>query len=721
MSEPRDSRLGHVLVLGGLGLALGKALLVDLEASGRSLLLGLTLLALTEACVPWRARGPRAQARRGIQAGLLALNALLVGPGSPASWGERAALVLAGLAAIATTLSLARAARAPAPTSAPASPGTRQTLRVGLGATLALLGLAALASAVVPERRVALEPAAIQPWNGHDHLVAFPRFTLARIPDEAVLLEDGAPLPFPQATHDAIAELGSGRYQACGGRLVHLSSSDGADPRTAHRYELVFVPDLLRSAPVVLLGALALVLALLGASAGALSLATPASPRARGALVLAVALVLLAGNARSWDSLALSWDTQSYVSHSATRSPLYPWFLDALDARPGEPRVLEPASPLHQDPHHRFLGAARAQRVLAVLGLAALVWEASALVPLALLAILLGLGGISDLATWGDRALHASAGTLQTEGFTQPFVFLFAALVLAHARRPRWRTAVGLAGTLSLLVLARPSNTALLVAWPFVFALDARALGARPALRRALVLALVYAAPLVLVAGWTWSRSGHFRIGAITGTNVFGTAFELAEPGDVASLEDPRARALLQKCLESPVQRLAPDDLDFPDHNIYAIGFPTLATLPDAPRGPWADHEADDLLLSVGKSLLRRHPGAFARQVLREVGWLLDEAVVPLLVAAALALLLAWREGEPAFLAYAFLASLPFVTVLPACFFHVPKGRYRASWGFVESAFVPLLAALVVGARARLSAREGTTAASGAPARSPAP
>lgn len=707
---PLAAALVTGLVWAALALAGAKALLVDLDNSGRSLLLGLVLLALTEACVPWREQSGRASVRRLVQAALLAGNALLVGAGSPSSSGERVLLVLGGLVGVATALALGRAARSSAAGSdsrppAPASPRARLALRVALGFVLALGAASVAWSACVPERRVVLAPnpepgVSTQAWRQHDTLSVLPRFTLARVPDEARVLEDGRPLLFPNTPPDEIAALGSGRYQPCAGRFVHWSSSDGSDPlANGRRYELAFVPDVFHSTPVVLLFALAGGLVLVGASAGAVSLASPSSVRARAALVLAVLLGGGALMARSWDRIAVSPDTDGYLQHSPTRPRLYPAFVDLFDARPELPRGAEPTIGGRDEPTHRFVGVVRAQRVLTLVALAVLVWELSSVASVWLLATLVWVGALADLSSWGDRAIHANAGTLLAEGLGQPLVFLYAALVLAYARRASWAKGLALAVVLALLVLDRPASSALLVALPFVWALDARASGWRRASARAAVLALVYALPLLFASWQNYRDHGFFRTHALTGPNVFGTAFELADESDVAALEDPRARELLALCLASPTRRLPPDDGGFPDHNIYAIGLPALERIHDPPRGRGADFEIDDLLLAVGRKLIARHPVAYARQVLGEVGWILDEGVIPLLVALVLALVFYRRTGESTFLAFAFLASLPVVSVLPACFFHVPKPRYRCSFGWVECVGVPLLAALVVAAR----------------------
>ena len=58
----------------------------------------------------------------------------------------------------------------------------------------------------------------------------------------SVILEDGVPLPHPNAQHQAISELGAGRYSIWG-RHLYFSASDGSDPgHNGLTYELV-VPE----------------------------------------------------------------------------------------------------------------------------------------------------------------------------------------------------------------------------------------------------------------------------------------------------------------------------------------------------------------------------------------------------------------------------------------------------------------------------------------------
>lgn len=86
--------------------------------------------------------------------------------------------------------------------------------------------------------------------QGHCFTTALPQAARdAAAEDETVMLcEDGEPLPYPEAIHEEIRELGKGRYSVWGDTL-YFSTSDGTDPATSGRsYELVFAEQRIKLA-----------------------------------------------------------------------------------------------------------------------------------------------------------------------------------------------------------------------------------------------------------------------------------------------------------------------------------------------------------------------------------------------------------------------------------------------------------------------------------------
>src|SRR5262249_36842424 len=91
------------------------------------------------------------------------------------------------------------------------------------------------------------------------------------------------------------------------------------------------------------------------------------------------------------------------------------------------------------------------------------------------------------------------------------------------------------------------------------------------------------------------------------------------------------------------------------------------------------------LLLVVGKRIVRRHPGAFARLVLsqmeRAFPW---ERYVPLAIVVVAATVAYARRRRPLDLCFAFFAALPVLALLPSCVLNTPIPRYRSQLGFGE-------------------------------------
>jgi hypothetical protein len=210
------------------------------------------------------------------------------------------------------------------------------------------------------------------------------------------------------------------------------------------------------------------------------------------------------------------------------------------------------------------------------------------------------------------------------------------------------------------------------------------------------VLALVFALPLVLAGAARARANGSFRLHSFTGLNVFGVAFQTAEPGDDAAFEEPELRELVRLALEAGAgKRLPSTNAEFVNVNTYELGIPAYEKACHVPPGVLPADDRDDVLARVGKRLIARHPGAFANVVRSNFAaafsW--EDAALVLAALAALALWRRTRAGELLFAA--FLALAPLVAILPACFLNYPSARYRSQLAFTELVALPLLVALV--------------------------
>jgi hypothetical protein len=405
------------------------------------------------------------------------------------------------------------------------------------------------------------------------------------------------------------------------------------------------------------------------------------------------------GLPRHWSSIEVVPDSSSYVRHEPTRTMLYPAFLDLFDASPGEPREpiarTQPGTP-PSPAQLRFRGAVRAQKLLAVAALAALFWTLSGSVSAWVLAALFQAATLADLSAWGDGSLAHNAGVLASEGLNQPLVFLYVAAAFAALARPSWPREIALALATALLVLERPSGLALAFVVAPLWLRHATLEGPRRASGRVLALALVFALPLLAGSAARARAYGYFRLHSFTGQNIFGVAFQTAEPGDEKAFEDPELRELVRIAIELGEKKRVPtSDCEFVNVNTYEIGLPAFGFAVEVPPGVSRDYYQDDVLEKVGKRLIALHPRAFLDVVLSNLGQALSWIHAALVVAAAVALAV-WRKKRSGELLFAaFLAVAPIVAILPACFLNYPSARYRSQLAFAELVAIPLLVALV--------------------------
>jgi hypothetical protein len=589
-----------------------------------------------------------------------------------------------------------------------AAPAIRIAFILALGATSLLLVLRPLFTA---ERRVdVLRDASATLQNGRDTIALFTRLRFHRFPGDGgalVLLEDGRPLARPASGHDAIAALGSGRWSVAGGRAVHFSSSDGTDPLgNGRRYELLYVPDVIRSWPALALFALTAALLFAAGRAGVLSLRGPSSRGTRAGLAALVALALAAGISERWDRVSMFPDSSGYLLHLPIRTAIYPAFVDAFDREPASPR--EPVDPklteqgARREPDGRFTNVARAQKVLTVLALLALfVSLASSLDAWRVAAIFL-LGALLD-PLWGtstDAGIWANVETIASEGLNHPLVFLHLALAFATLARFTWPRAVALALVTSLLLLNRPANLPFVLVFPLVAMAYAHREGWRKALLRAGVLALVCAAPLAGECARNRVLHGHAKLHAFSGLATIGISLQTATPDDAEAFDDPRVRELVSACARDP-HRIA-RHRDSPGHAYININMWEIAdTLYRRTFGPvddasWDDAvRRDEVLSLVARRLIARHPLVYLDIVLFHLEGAVDglTLVTALVLVASLALYRRSRAPELLFLAYATL--LPLALLVFTCAIQQPFDRYRSQTWLFEAAALPLLATIL--------------------------
>jgi hypothetical protein len=589
-----------------------------------------------------------------------------------------------------------------------AAPAIRIAFFVALAATSLLLVLRPLFTA---ERRVdVLRDGAATMQKGRDTIALFPRLRFHRFPGDGgamTLLEDGRPLERPAWGHEAIAALGSGRWSVAGGRAVHFSSSDGTDPlANGRRYELVYVPDVIRSWPALGLFALTVALLLAAARAGVLVLRGPSPLRTRAGLATVIALAFAAGLSERWDRVNMVADAPGYLLHLPIRTALYPAFVDAFDREPATPRAnLDPlkvyAQGARSEPDGRFTNVVRAQKALTVLALLALFASlASALDAWCVAAIFL-VGALLDplLGTSADAGVWSNVESIASEGLNHPLVFLHLALAFACFARFTWPRGVALALVTSLLLLNRPANLPFVLVLPLVAVAHAGRDGRRRALLRAGALALVFAAPLAGECARNRAMHGHFELHAFGGLATIGIALETATPEDAEAFDDPRVRDLVSACARDP--RRCAGHHESPglaiNTNMYEVGDAHYRRIFGAVDDRSWDDAArrDEVLGQVARRLLARHPLAWLDIVLFHLEGAVDGLTVLVVLVLVASVVLHRRARAPALLFLAYATFLPLALLLLSCAVQAPLDRYRSQTWLVEVAALPLLATIL--------------------------
>jgi hypothetical protein len=578
-------------------------------------------------------------------------------------------------------------------------------LALAITAALCLL-VPALDRLAFAERRVPLAPARDE---GKRVATTLELSVFARLPDDALLLEDGAPLPFPRAPRGEIASVGSGRYAIEGGARVLWSSPDGTDPlANGRRYELAFTPNVIGSRAGWILFLTTCALLALAWRAGALAFA-PWDTRRRAALALATALLLAIGFARRWDAVLVQPDSTSYVLSLSSRTVLYPGFVDVLagGSRPEKEALaarIDAAIP-REGGYQRFedeglLRVVRAQKALTVLAIALLVFVLAGTLDGWLVAALVFASVLVDSLRGSDAQVAFNLSVVESEGTNHALVFLYLAALLAFSRTPGWSRGVALSLVVSLLLLNRPANAPLAIGYVLVLAVElSRGQGWKRALTRTVALGLIALVPVGAEAGGSRARTGFAKLHAYTGASLIGMPLQVAEPEDALAFDEPDLREFVRRCTVDLRDRKIQDPFacnagEYVGTNIFLIAMPASAALEIPPEqkdvAAWVQ---DDKLARVARKLIARHPRAYLALVLdhfsRLLSWKWHGGA---LVAFAAALWLWRRTRARDYLFGAFFAALPFVAMAPTCLVNYPAERYRSQLYFAEVLALPFLA-----------------------------
>lgn len=432
----------------------------------------------------------------------------------------------------------------------------------------------------------------------------------------------------------------------------------------------------------------------------------PSSRSSRAALVSVVAVVAAFSLVPAWNCLATSPDSQSYVLHSPTRTPMVPWWIDLFDAQRGESRVGSvPAA--HRVVNfwaagERYVEAVRAWKVFFAIGACALVWWLSALLPWWLVAsIVLAVASLD--ARQGDwaKGMIGYLDALLSEPLSYGLILFLLSALCAYLSRPSWTRGFLLAACVNALILVRPASIVFASVFGCVWLLHVKREGIAFATLRAGTLALVTLAGILVHCSVNAVVYGHFRQHAFTGLNLMTTTLPLAEPADAELFADPKIQAFVRKCtIDYAPSRRRPFDATAANVNCWQIAAPCFAEV----YGATVDQrpfEADDVLSTVGRTLIRRHPQEFVRLAWSNFrdGFWNGFLHVPLLLAAAIALWQFYKTADWRYVFVLFLAAIPFMSIIPACLTNYPLDRYRSTTYFAEIGSLLLLAAVMLTTR----------------------
>jgi hypothetical protein len=584
----------------------------------------------------------------------------------------------------------------------------RRLVQAALGLAIAAnLAFLLFHRPLLGERRLPLEGAV--PVTSECR-VTLPLTALLRIPQDARILEDGAPLAAPRSVSSDPTS-GERDAYAFSGRTVRFrpTAPAGAEP-ASHRYELAWVPDYpnaVASLPGLVLLALGAGAATLAWRTGAISLAGVSSRELRLGLAAGIAVTCSLGAIARWNRITIAMDTTGYLARSEQRPPLYPTFVGLCDRTPDAPRErLLPTREALDDPGHRYLAAVRAQKVLTIAALAALVFALSAFVNAWLVAALFFAAYLSDAYhVGGDSSVWFNVESLLSEGLNHPLLFGWLAAAAAYVERSTWPRLLSLALLGGLLLANRAANASLVAIVGAIALLHARDEGWRKGLARSAAFLAVTALSVLLLCLVHAREYGRFKMHASTGGNVICVALQVAELEDVDAFPDPRERAFLRACVVDFGSRRFPDYRlcergEYVNTNLYLVAAPAFVKAVTLAPGESQTQVQDDLYASVGKKLIARHPRAFAALVLHHVSVITNPLLHVTLALALVLALVAWAKTNERALLFALVFVLfPAVQLLPACLLNYPLERYRSQTYFAEVLALPFVLATLVALR----------------------
>lgn len=402
-----------------------------------------------------------------------------------------------------------------------------------------------------------------------------------------------------------------------------------------------------------------------------------------------------------WNNLISAPDSNSYLTHSEIRTPLVPWLIESFSRNSvdrvaifDEFRMVE-----HWGGGHPLIAAVRAWKLLLAASVGLLVWELSGVLNWWALGALAASAGAFDVALghW-SRGLTGYLDVVLSEGLSHALTYLCLALTAGYLQRPNWTRGVLLALNVNLLLLARPGNLPFLAVFGLVAVFHLIHDGIRGATARAGTLGALTAVGMLLHCGVNYANYGHFKQHAFAGFNLMTTALQLATPADVELFSDRELRELVRVCTVDFAGNRNPELTDAAaTQNCWQIACPAFERV--FGRNVSADYyDADAVFTEVAHTLVRAHRAEFAAMVAGSFvrGFWSTWLHVPLLVLITASFAAFVRTKSWPYLFVAWLASMPFLLMIPCCLTNTPLDRYRSQVYVLEIWTIPLFAAICI-------------------------
>jgi hypothetical protein len=564
-----------------------------------------------------------------------------------------------------------------------------------------------------------------------------------RLPLDAVLRENGRPLPMPDTID---VEKGMGRYQVAADRLSLLfSSTDDTNPlengrhyEIARRYSYVPAADTMwELLGVCLAMGWLTVLArffqretvtgwksvahVILASVFAV---TGPSPRWQRRLVLALLVMgFVCAFQPRWNVVRVVPDSWNYITNAASRPPLYPTWLDLFcsDVPSVEVDNIFIRGQDFEDAQMPFLSAIRGQKVMFVVAVSviflALATRCNAWLLLALIYAYARYEAAWHREGWGDLTQCQWLDYIMSEGINGSLILLLVAATFRYLMRPGPWLALGIGCLLTALALNRTANLPLLLVLGAVAMRHVWFDGWRCAVLRTSLAGGIVAAAIGGISLHNYLQWGQFKYQCYTGFNAIGIALQLLEPGDVSAFDDPQTQEFLRRCLAYSHLRLDYKNQNYFNTNAHLIAGRVLREM--ASKTAFENIEeyhwqSDALLVPVAKKLIWLHPAKYAEIVAYQVSLVWNAyRHIPLIVVGLLAIVgFFWTRG-PEWLFMALWCAVPFAMWLPACLVEAPLIRYQSQTYFMEFTLPALAVMLAVSSMARaLALRAGQPTAS---------